>query len=147
MRQILIAAAAMAISLVSVRPVSAVDDSAEVRQAIRKLYSVFSQELDKQKYRSLVTDDYLLLEHGDVLDIEGDVALMPTPDSGYQRTDEFDFRSVKVHGDMAYAVYLLRSDITDKKNGNRKREFLESAILRRIDGNWRVALLHSTRKP
>lgn len=135
------------IGVMWMRPAFADDDTSAVKQAIRNDYSVFYQDRDQQKYRSLLTDDYLLLENGDILDIEGDIALMPSPDSEYERTDEFDFRSVKIHGDIAYAVYLLKSDISDKKNGRRKREFLESAILRRIDGQWRVALLHSTRKP
>jgi ketosteroid isomerase-like protein len=87
----------------------------------------------------------LLLENGELLDIEGDIALMPSPESGYKRTDAFDFRSVKVHGDTAYAVYFLKSEITDKKNGNRHRQWLESAILRRGGNGWRMALLHSTR--
>lgn len=125
--------------------VSAADDDTAVKQTIKDVYSIFSVSLDKQKYRALLTDDYLLLENGELLDIEGDIALMPAPESGYKRTDSFDFRSVKVHGDTAYAVYFLKSEITDNKNGPRNREWLESAILRRAKRGWRVALLHSTR--
>jgi hypothetical protein len=84
--------------------VSAADDDTSVKQTIKDVYSIFSVSLDKQKYRALLTDDYLLLENGELLDIEGDIALMPSPESGYKRTDSFDFRSVKVHGDTAYAV-------------------------------------------
>ena len=124
--------------------VSAADDAAAVKQAVNDVYSVFYVSLDKQKYRSLLTEDYLLLEHGELLDVEGDIALMPAPDSGYKRTDAFDFRSVKVHGDTAYAVYFLKSKITDK-NGTHNGEWLESAILRRSRTGWRIALLHSTR--
>jgi hypothetical protein len=32
----------------------------------------------------------MLLEQGKLLDIEGDLALMPTPESGYKRADAFD---------------------------------------------------------
>jgi ketosteroid isomerase-like protein len=70
---------------------------------------------------------------------------MPAPQSAYKRTDAFDFRSVKVHGHTAYAVYFLKSEITDKNNGSRNREWLESAILRRSGAGWRIALLHSTK--
>ena len=59
-------------------------------------------------------------------------------------TDGFDFRSVKVLGDTGYAVYFLKSKITDQKDGPRTKEWLESAVLRRVGGGWRVALLHST---
>jgi ketosteroid isomerase-like protein len=108
-------------------------------------YAVFYKERDKQKYRSLLTDDYLLLENGELMDADGDLALMPTPEDQYTRKDEFDFRHVKVSGDSAYAVYVLNSDMQDKKHGARSGAWLESAVLRRVDGRWRVAVLHSTR--
>ena len=144
-RRDFIAGTGLLIGSVCAPDVSSADDETAVRQAIKEVYSIFSVSLDKKKYRSLVTEDYLLLENGELLDIEGDIALMPAPDSGYKRTDAFDFRSVKVHGDIAYAVYFLRSKITDKKSGPRNREWLESAILRRAGKGWRMALLHSTR--
>ena len=119
------------------------DDEAAVKQSVEGVYAAFSA-FDKQKYRALLTEDYLLLENGELLDIEGDVAMMATADSGHRRTDVFDFRSVKVQGDTAYAVYFLKSEMTDKK-GTRNLEWLESAILRRAGSGWRMALLHSTR--
>ena len=145
-RREFLAGTGMMIATASVPSVPAADDETSVKNAIKDVYSIFSVSLDKQKYRSLVTEDYLLLENGELLDIEGDIALMPAPESGYKRTDAFDFRSVKVHGDTAYTVYFLKSEITDKKNGTRNRHWLESAILRRAgNGGWRIALLHSTR--
>jgi ketosteroid isomerase-like protein len=122
-------------------------DVIAAKQAVENVYSTFSVSMDKDKYRSLLTEDYLLLENGELLDIEGDLALMSAREDGYQRTDEFDFSTVKVHGDIAYLVYFLKSDITDKKRGTRHRRYLESAILRRSDTGWRLALLHSTKIP
>ena len=122
----------------------AADDMAAIKQAVADYYATFYVESNKQKYRTLLTEDYALLENGDLLDIEGDLALMPTPESSYKRTDAFDFRSVKIQGDIAYAIYLLKSEITDK-NGIRNREWLESAIFRRASNRWLMALLHSTR--
>ena len=118
-------------------------DTTAVKEAITKAYAAYSA-LDAQKYRALLTEDYLLLENGELLDIEGDVAMMPAPDSGYRRTYMFDFRSVKIHDDIAYIVYFLKSQIKDR-NGSRNREWLESAILRHSGAGWRIALLHSTR--
>jgi ketosteroid isomerase-like protein len=120
-------------------------DEAMVKQTVRDIYSVFYGDLDAEKYRSFLTDDYVLLENGELLDIEGDIALMPAPGDGYHRTDAFEFQLVNIHGDTAYAVYFLKSDIVDRKNGTRSREWLESAILRRSDKGWQMALLHSTR--
>ncbi len=125
------------------RRVPEVDEPLAVRQAVSDYYAAFSG-LDQQKYRALVTEDYLLLENGELLDIEGDVAGMPSPEAHPRRKDAFDFRSVKIQGDVAYAVYFLSSDITDD-NGARSRRWLESAILRRSGKEWQMALLHSTR--
>ena len=70
---------------------------------------------------------------------------MPDPESGYERTDTFDFRYIKIEGDIAYTVYFLKSDIKDKENGTIHKEWLESTILHRSRDGWKIALLHSTR--
>jgi ketosteroid isomerase-like protein len=125
---------------------AATDEVVAVKQLLSDYYSVYYTDLDAPKYRALFTDDYLMLEDGEIIDTEKDVAGIPAPDSGYRRKDSFDFRSVKIHGDTAYLAYFLKSEITDKKDGPRTREFLESMIVRRSNtGGWRTALLHSTR--
>lgn len=120
------------------------DDAAAVKAAIQENYAAYSS-FDEARYRRTTTDDFLLLEHGELIDREGDVANMAKPGTGFRRTDHFDFDSVKVHDDVAWAVYTLESKIHDDRRGTREREWLESAILRREDGRWKVALLHSTR--
>jgi ketosteroid isomerase-like protein len=123
----------------------ATDDETAIKEVIAAYYRTFFRTRDEQKYRSLLTDDYLLLENGELLDAAGDIASMPTAENEDERTDDFDFRLVRVHGDTGYAVYFLRSDITDKQSGRRHVEWLESATLRRSGSAWKVALLHSTR--
>jgi hypothetical protein len=86
----------------------------------------------------------VLLEHGELMNAEDDVKMMRERPSGYARTDGFDFRSVGVHDDFAYATYFLDSEIVDDTQ-TRQGRWLESAVLRRLDGRWRIALLHSTR--
>jgi ketosteroid isomerase-like protein len=119
------------------------DEAAAIRQAVERYYAAY-RGLDKTRYRACLTDDYVLLENGELLDINGDLAFMASPGSGYERTDAFDFRSVNIQGGVAYAVYFLTSDIKDQQ-GPRHREWLESMILRRSGTGWRTALLHSTR--
>lgn len=124
----------------------AADDVSALKRRAVDYYKVYYTDLDKKKYRSMLTDDYVLLENGEIISLEQDVSLIPAPQDDYQRNDSFDFHSVKVQGDLAYLVYFLKSDINDKKEGARKREYLESIIMRRDGGGvWRVALLHSTR--
>jgi hypothetical protein len=144
-RRHFVAAAALLIAAGCESSRSAIADRESVKQVISDYYDLFYRRLDKEKYRALLTSDYLLLENGEIFDADGDIASMPKPEDGYQRSDAFDFRSVQVHADTAYAVYFLRSNVIEKKEGARNLEWLESAIFRRTDNNWRVAILHSTR--
>lgn len=125
-------------------PAFASNEELAVQEAIRENYATYSG-YDEPRYRATTTDDFLLLEQGELIDREGDVANMPKPGTGFKRTDQFEFNTVRIIGDVAYAVYVLKSDITDDARGTRIREWLESAILRREGSRWKMALLHSTR--
>jgi hypothetical protein len=121
------------------------DDEEAVKQAIKNYYYLYFVKMDKNAYRSILTEDYQFLENGELFDADGDIAFMPDPASGYERTDTFDFRYIKIEEDFAYTVYFLKSDIKDKVNGAIHKEYLESTILRRSDNGWKIALLHSTK--
>ena len=94
----------------------------------------------------LLTDDYLLLERGEILDADHDIAMMPPPGTDYRRADAFDFRRVTVYEDSAHVVYVVKSEITNKTKVPQSvtGQWLESAILRRSGKGWRIALIHST---
>ena len=132
------------ISLCTLR-VFAGDDEEAVKQAVKNYYYLYFIKMDKIAYRSILTEDYQFLENGELFDADGDITLMPKPDSGYERTDTFDFRYIKVDGDFAYKDYFLKSDINDKANSTIHKEWLESTILRRSGDGWKIALLHSTK--
>jgi len=140
---------ALAGALIAPSAARAADASEEatIKQFVKDDYFTFYVLQDREKYRAMLADDYLLLENGEILDTEGDLGLMPAPEDEYKRTDTFEFHSVRLNGDTAWAVYTLRSDMTDKNRGPRHREFLESMILRRSGSVWLAALLHSTLIP
>jgi ketosteroid isomerase-like protein len=120
------------------------DDEAALKQAINDYYSIYYRARDKEKDRSLLADDYLLLENGEIMNADDDIGLIPKPGDLYERTDAFDFRQIKVEGDNAWMVYFLSSVITDR-NGTANRRWLESAVFRRSGSRWLIGLLHSTR--
>jgi ketosteroid isomerase-like protein len=121
------------------------DEAEGIREFVRAVYRAYSVTRDPVAYRALLADGYLLLEHGEIMTAEQDVAAMPKPGSDYQRSDSFEFHQVKTSGDVAWAVYTLRSDMQDAAKGARHRDYLENIILRRTGNSWQVALLHSTR--
>ena len=119
-------------------------DEEAVRTLIRDWFAAFSKS-DEAHFRSMMTDDYVLCENGELMDLAGVLTMFKTErPPGYQRTDQFDFKSVTVRGETAWAVYFLESDInTDKMQ--RHRKWLESIVLRKVDGRWRLTLHHSTK--
>ncbi|MEX2150232.1 MAG: nuclear transport factor 2 family protein [Steroidobacteraceae bacterium] len=144
MRHFRSATACLLAAILQANPAFAANEELAVQEAIRDNYAAYSG-FDEARYRATTTDDFLLLEQGELIDREGDVALMPKPGTGFRRTDHFEFNTVKIIGDVAYAVYVLKSDITDDARGTRVREWLESAFLRHDGSRWKMALLHSTR--
>lgn len=120
-------------------------DEEAVKTMITDWYAAYAAGNNEAHYRTFLADDYVLLENGELVDLEGDVAMLTkNRGPGFQRKDRFDFKSVTVRGDMAYTVYFLESDLDDNKM-KRHRKWLESAVLRLIDGRWCAALLHSTK--
>jgi len=144
-RRRFIAAAALVTGTACQGTQPAAADEQAAKQVIADYYDLFYRRLDERGYRALLTDDYLLLENGEIFDANGDIASMPKAGDGYTRSDAFDFRTVRMLGDTAYVIYFLRSAVVEKTEAARNLEWLESAVLRRSGGRWKVALLHSTR--
>ena len=90
------------------------------------------------------TKNYLLIENGEIWDMEMEKKDYKAKSNRIiDRKDYFDFKYVRIYGTTAYAIYSLRSDITE--NGNLKiKNWNESTIFRKIDGNWKIELIHST---
>jgi ketosteroid isomerase-like protein len=140
---VLVAAAALTSCGPGPAPVNSAEDTAAVKQMLVDWYAAYSTT-DEARYREFMVEEYVLLENGTIMGLEDDLKAMRERPPGYRRTDAFDFKSVRLHGDLAYATYFLESEmVDDAKIGRRK--WLESAVLRRTGGRWRCALLHSTK--
>jgi len=53
---------------------------------------------------------------------------------------------VQVHGDMAWITYVNAGSVQDAA-GSKDVTWLESAVLKKHAGHWRIEFLHSTRVP
>ena len=59
------------------------------------------------------------------------------------RKDYFNFKHVSITGNLAYAVYGLKSVIIE--DGQTKNKvWNESTVFRNENGKWKIALIHST---
>jgi ketosteroid isomerase-like protein len=105
--------------------------------------------MDTSAHLRNVTNDYFLIEGGQIWDIETEL------DSLYRRVSKrtiirsnyFTIKTVKVSGDMAYAIWNLRTEF--KENGKLVREKVwnESGVFRRQKNAWKIAFLHSSLDP
>ena len=102
---------------------------------------------DINKHRSLCTDDYLLIEDGEIWTMQKEAEhYAKSAQRILSRQDQFDIRFVKVQGNSAYTVYTLKSDITEAGKSITKR-WNESVVFRKVQGVWKIALIHSTPIP
>ena len=119
-------------------------DSATIVQLLKNDYATMGS-LDIKSHLANITTGYLLIENGEIWDISMEI------DSIYKkyanriilRTDSFHIITLKSTGDMAYAVWHLKSEF--KENSNlRIKEWEESGVFRKEKGQWKIALIHST---
>ncbi len=128
---------------------SADTDEEMVKGLIQESFDEIFSELNISDLGKYYTDDFLLLEHGEVWDNEVIKNYMTTyakVEDRPIRTNAFEFIKIRVDGDRAWIAY--HNDATFVLNGEVVREmhWLESATAVRMEKGWRLDMLHSTRK-
>jgi len=90
------------------------------------------------------TTNYLLIEEGEIWDMEKESKYYKSNSHRkINRKDYFDIKHIRIYGNTAYAVYSLKSDITENSQLT-VRKWNESAIFRKLNGRWLIELIHST---
>ena len=118
-------------------------DTTTIIQLLKSDYSTLLS-MDLKKHMSNCTEDYLLIEDGEIWNMEQESKWYK--DEGNKvtdRKDNFDFKHIRIDGNVAYVVYNLRSDIIKEGNPIQKN-WNESTIFRKVNGEWKIALIHST---
>jgi hypothetical protein len=118
-------------------------DSLEIIQLLKEDYHTL-QTHDIEKHRELCTDNYLLSEDGEILRMDDEAAFYKKDaHKVFERKDYFDFKYIGIFENTAYAVYRLKADFF--KNGNSmQKNWTESVIFKKIEGVWKIELIHST---
>ncbi|TMI88099.1 MAG: nuclear transport factor 2 family protein [Bacteroidetes bacterium] len=118
-------------------------DSTTIIQLLKNDYNTL-HNLDLNKHKSNCTNDYLLIEAGEIWNMEKEAQWYNDPSSKVSdRKDHFEFKYIRIEENMAYAVYNLKSDIL-KEGKAIQKNWNESAIFRKVNGEWKIALIHST---
>ena len=117
----------------------------EVGQPITGFFDALAA-LDIEKARSFCAPNIILLENGKVWTMDS-LALrmqaMKAKSADFNRINKIDFIDTKISGDIAWVSYYNQATIrlTTK---TAKVKWLESVVLKKVQGKWEICLLHST---
>jgi hypothetical protein len=116
-----------------------------LQEVVKGLFDALS-DLDVDKAKSFCTTDITILESGKVWNFDS-LALRITnrkaKSTDFKRVNKLDFIETKAFGDIAWIYYFNHATITfDNKTTNVK--WLESAVIKKDKGKWKISLLHST---
>lgn len=119
-------------------------EKSEIEAAIAGFFNGLSLvDTDTLQYHT--TSDFHLLEDGHVWNLDTLIAkVMPRKNSKIQRTNSFVFIKTERKGDMAWVSY---NNTADFRLGEKQQtvKWLESAVLIRKKGRWKIQMLHSTK--
>ena len=102
-------------------------------------------EIDANKLKAYTTDDFILLENGHLWNMDTLVNKMSAPkNAGIKRVNKFQFIKTEQNGNIAWASYHNTADFSLNEK-QQTVNWLESAVLRKENGRWKIKLLHSTR--
>jgi ketosteroid isomerase-like protein len=112
-----------------------------VEEVIRNFYDAASTH-NYQGIRDLCTDDYILFESGQVMNVEDFINFI-TPFEGATMT--YNLEDVKTNVEDSVAWIRLRSKAKSAMGEQVMNfEWLESAVLKKQEGIWKIAFYHST---
>jgi hypothetical protein len=139
----------LALALCIMGPVQAASSTADeqaVVQALRLMYVALSNH-DTAQLRAVTTTDFYTFDGGEEFSGDGFVALIKRLNAeGKTFVWTVMEPKVRIEGKIAWITYLNRGSVQDAA-GRRDVSWLESAVLLKDSGTWRIQFFHSTRVP
>lgn len=115
-----------------------------VAETMRDMYAALSAD-DMARFKSVVTDDFRSFDGGRRFDGPGLVQLVvDAHKAGKKFVWTVTEPDVRIEGDMAWIAYINKGSVGDGATVT-PVTWLESAMLRRDGGKWRIAFFHSSR--
>ena len=133
-------------TLAADQPGPATADQVQVTEVVRSMFAALSAE-DIPKLRSLIAPDFYAFETGGRVTGDELIELMKKAHAaGKVYSWTVNEPEVHIDGSMAWVTYINRGSIKDASE-TKNVSWLESIILRKEEGHWRIQFLHSTRMP
>ncbi len=96
------------------------------------------------------TDDFIILEHGEVWDndrIKTYIRGQLTRDDRPLRKNSMEYISIEKYGNSIQMAYHNHAEFIRADTLLAKRQWLESALAVKTPKGWRLKMMHSTRMP
>jgi ketosteroid isomerase-like protein len=121
-------------------------DQARVTEAIRSFFAAATDD-DLDKLHAVTAADFYAFDAGGRFTRD---ALMDMIKAAHAAGKVYVWTvnepEVHISGDMAWITYVNRGSIKDA-SGTKDVTWLESAVLQKEKGDWRIHFFHSTRAP
>lgn len=121
-------------------------DHKEIEQTVVSFFDAISA-FDFEKMKSY-TKDIQFVEHGEVWDLNILIdELKPMVDKGVIRMNTLKFLKAEIYQNTAYVIYKNTADFVQKNGIKNRLEWLESVVMIKDKGKWKISLLHATALP
>jgi|TARA_R100000501_G_C2547231_1_gene63440 hypothetical protein len=119
----------------------------QIKELITNSFQKIFSDLDPQSLDTYCTQDFLLLETGEVWDMDkmrNYLDRASKQKSKVIRFNSFDFIEIKIEGKMAWVAYHNKAEFKSGEEVVRELNWLESATAILTEEGWKLQLLHST---
>lgn len=111
--------------------------------SVQKLFAAISA-FNYSEMKAAATDDFQLLEAGEVWDMAMLINAVKPKDKPYKRRNYFSLINVVSKNEVVWISYWNKASfITESKTS--EAAWLESVVIVKIGNSWKVQLMHSTR--
>jgi hypothetical protein len=111
--------------------------------SVQELFAAMSA-FDYPKMKAIVTDDFQLLEAGEVWNIDTLINAIKSGNKPYKRLNYFSPITMVTYNDMIWLSYWNKAKFIMPSKTN-ERAWLESVVLFHENGTWKLQMMHSTR--
>lgn len=125
-----------------------VSDEELLKTLVQNSFDVVSSDMDLESIPEYFTEDFILLEHGEVWDlIKLRSILNSQGKNDIKRLNDFEFIQININGNTAWMAFHNKAIFEKGGESVGEMKWLESATAVKTKNGWRIDMLHSTRKP
>ncbi len=122
-------------------------DEQKLKDLIQDSFDDVFSEMNLEALNKYYTSDFLLLEVGEVWDMERIKRELSSYDlRGSKRVNNFEFIQVEISGNTAWIAYHNTATFMSDGEIVGEINWLESATAVKTQEGWKLDMLHSTRK-